>query len=172
MRHGFTLDWLRHHGDLHDDVTGNRSLPRLHWWSPKDNWGIHYGKQVYQFGLIIWCWKFTLTKIINLPSFHWISFFGRKQKILPAALSLVVSFISALIILGSTTEIYMWGTQWWITTNVATVVSIIITERVIIPWLYPLKLTSVFEVNLLSRKSKINLKIILPSFEMVRYVLL
>ena len=72
---------------------------------------------------------------------------SRHLEVLPTVLSLVASFQSAIIILGSTAEMYNWGYAAWPLNLSVIILSLIITERIIVPWLYPLKITSVYEVR-------------------------
>jgi len=73
---------------------------------------------------------------------------NRRLDILPTTLSLFVSFQSAIIMLGVTAEMYMYGIQTFVWVPIAYTVSLLLTERFIIPWLYPLKLVSVNDVSL------------------------
>ena len=59
---------------------------------------------------------------------------------------MLVSFQSAIMILGHCAEIYMYGGQMWIGEVVGFTLAVVITERFFLPLLYPLKLTSVYEV--------------------------
>ena len=72
---------------------------------------------------------------------------NRKLKVLPTMISLVASYRSAIMILGQTAEMYNWGIQAWVIGDLVWIASNILTERLIVPWIYPLKLTSSFEVN-------------------------
>ena len=60
-----------------------------------------------------------------------------------------MSFMSAIMILGASAEMYTHGTQYWIIwfgIGIASVLSILL----FVPLLYPLKLTSANEVNIAS----------------------
>jgi len=72
---------------------------------------------------------------------------NRRLGIIPTTLSLFVSFQSAIMMLGLTAEMYMYGVQvlLWIPLGYMTIY--LITERLVIPWLYPLKLVSVNAVS-------------------------
>jgi len=72
---------------------------------------------------------------------------NRRLGILPTTLSLFVSFQSAIVILGTTAEMYMYGVQWLVWEPISIVLCNLLTERFIIPWLYPLKLVSVNDVS-------------------------
>ena len=71
---------------------------------------------------------------------------NRRLHFLPTMLSIIASSHSAIMILGQSAEMYNWGIQGWLGGMVFIVVSITITERLIVPWIYPLKLTSTYEV--------------------------
>ena len=70
----------------------------------------------------------------------------RKLKVLPTSMSLLVSFVSAIGILSFTSEMYMHGPQFVLGIG-GKLIGILIAERFLVPWLYPLKLTSVNEVS-------------------------
>lgn len=67
---------------------------------------------------------------------------GRSLKALPTAVSLCVSFQSAIAMLGMTAELYRYGAQILLLKYFAFVVTMVIVHQLIVPWLYPLKLTS------------------------------
>jgi len=75
---------------------------------------------------------------------------NRRLKVIPTTISLLVTFQSAITLLGGPAEVYSYGIQYIIFSSVAIAPSIFIAERLIVPWLYPLKLVSVYEVCLLS----------------------
>jgi len=72
---------------------------------------------------------------------------NRRLRIIPTALSLFVSFESAINILGMTAEMYMHGIQvlFWIPVGAA--IGLVVTERLAIPWIYPLQLVSINDVS-------------------------
>ena len=72
----------------------------------------------------------------------------RKLHVIPTMMSLLASYQSAIMILGATAEMYNWGIQAWVIGVIATVLSIFLAERLFVPWIYPLKLTSTYEVCL------------------------
>ena len=61
-------------------------------------------------------------------------------------MSLLVSFQSAIMILGNPAEIYMYGTQAWLGYCIGFILALTAAERLVIPWMYPLHLTSINEV--------------------------
>ncbi|XP_067671674.1 sodium-coupled monocarboxylate transporter 1-like [Haliotis asinina] len=69
---------------------------------------------------------------------------GRKMYILPVAMSLTATFLSALTLLGTPAEIYLNATMfWWIC--LAFIIAIVISTQIFIPFFYKLNLTSMFE---------------------------
>lgn len=80
---------------------------------------------------------------------------NRRLKVIPTAISMLVSFQSAIMILGYSAEVYSHGVQFIIFCNVAGVLALVFVERIVVPWIYPLKLVSVFSVRLLSSLSHV-----------------
>jgi Na+/proline symporter len=72
---------------------------------------------------------------------------NRKLGILPTAISMFVSFQSAIMILGLTAEMYQYGIQYLVWAPVSYALAILITERLVIPWIFPLKLVSINDVR-------------------------
>src|SRR6218665_1011369 len=72
---------------------------------------------------------------------------NRRLKVIPTAISFFVSFKSAIMLLGQTAETYIYGIQYIIISLVAHVTVYFIVERIIVPWLYPLKLVSINDVS-------------------------
>lgn len=79
---------------------------------------------------------------------------GRNMQLLPVAISILVSFMSAILILGTPAEMYTAGTLYFIYL-IGMIIAIILSSVLFVPLLYPLKLTSSFEVNI--RYSKTSL---------------
>ncbi|XP_060086170.1 sodium-dependent multivitamin transporter-like [Ylistrum balloti] len=78
---------------------------------------------------------------------------NRRLKMLPVAISFVVSFESSILVLGYPAEIYIYGDQLlW--TSVAFMFTTLTAIRVVVPLFHPLKLTSVFEYFELRYNSK------------------
>ncbi|ELT88103.1 hypothetical protein CAPTEDRAFT_139224 [Capitella teleta] len=71
----------------------------------------------------------------------------RNLKVLPTVISLLVSFQSAIMILGCSAEIYSYGTQQWFGILLGFTFAILLAERLFVPWIFPLQLTSVYEVS-------------------------
>jgi Na+/proline symporter len=72
---------------------------------------------------------------------------NRQLGVLPTAMSLFVSFQSAILILGATAEMYQFGVQYWLWGTLSFTAALILTERLLIPWIYPLKLVSINDVS-------------------------
>ncbi|XP_017855882.1 PREDICTED: sodium-coupled monocarboxylate transporter 1 isoform X1 [Drosophila arizonae] len=69
---------------------------------------------------------------------------GRKMKVLPVSLSLVASFVSGISLLGTSTEIYVYGTQYaFILVTLA--ISGMISWYIFLPVFCNLQLTSTYE---------------------------
>ncbi|KAK2163806.1 hypothetical protein LSH36_74g13000 [Paralvinella palmiformis] len=77
----------------------------------------------------------------------------RKMHIVPVAISLVVSFVSTIDILGNPAEVYIYGTQymWYI---LATVIGILCGTFLFVPLYYPLNITSIFQYTRMRFHSK------------------
>lgn len=71
---------------------------------------------------------------------------GRNLKVIPTAFSIFMSFISAILVLGNTAEMYQWGTQGYLAI-VGDVLAYSFVAVVFVPLFYPLNLTSSFEVS-------------------------
>ena len=72
----------------------------------------------------------------------------RKLKTIPASLSILVSGISAILVLGEPAEMYTHGSQLLLKTLGYSLIALI-SGFVFVPIFYPLKLKSSFEVKLL-----------------------
>ena len=71
---------------------------------------------------------------------------GRGMHPFPVAMSLLSSFISAITILGTPAEVYVYSTMyWWIA--VAFIFTALGAGQIFIPVFYNLGITSVFEVS-------------------------
>ena len=71
---------------------------------------------------------------------------NRQLGILPVALSMFMSYISAITVLGNTAEMYTYGVQLWFFT-VGNCISFVLSALLFVPLFYPLKITSSFEVR-------------------------
>ena len=71
----------------------------------------------------------------------------RQLSIVPTVLSMVMSFTSAIMIVGLTAEMYRYGIQYMLWSALGSPIGLLVTAYVIVPWLYELKLTSINEVT-------------------------
>ncbi|VVC95507.1 unnamed protein product [Leptidea sinapis] len=71
---------------------------------------------------------------------------GRNMQVLPVSMSLVASFISGITLLGSPTEVYMYGTQYSYIIIGIFLMSIFMTQ-VYLPVFHELKITSNYEIG-------------------------
>ncbi|KAK2190149.1 hypothetical protein NP493_86g04013 [Ridgeia piscesae] len=71
---------------------------------------------------------------------------NRNLRVGPTAISLLASYVSAIAVLGMPAETFMFGTELWLGFTISFSCALLAVERVAIPWLYPLNLTSVFQV--------------------------
>ncbi|XP_060062514.1 sodium-coupled monocarboxylate transporter 1-like [Ylistrum balloti] len=78
---------------------------------------------------------------------------SRNIGFVPAAISIIVSFQSAILFLGVPAEMYTQGTMYYIST-IGYVGGGLMTSLIFVPLFYPLKLTSVYEYLELRYKSK------------------
>ncbi|KAI0242050.1 Sodium-coupled monocarboxylate transporter 1 [Lamellibrachia satsuma] len=69
---------------------------------------------------------------------------GRQMGVLPVSLSLLASFMSAITVLGTPAEMYVYGTQYWMVW-IGYVIMIPLAAHFFLPVFYNLNLTSVFE---------------------------
>lgn len=70
---------------------------------------------------------------------------GRDIGVFPIAMSLMASFMSAITVLGTPTEMYNNNTSYWVAGN-AIIITTIITNHVFLPFFHNLNLTSAYEV--------------------------
>ncbi|XP_069699580.1 sodium-coupled monocarboxylate transporter 1-like [Periplaneta americana] len=69
---------------------------------------------------------------------------GKKMNLIPVAVSLVVSFLSGIAVMGTPTDIYMYGTLYWLMC-VAFVLEGLATNYIYLPVFYELNVTSSYE---------------------------
>ena|SRR6218665_1834433 len=72
---------------------------------------------------------------------------NRRLKVIPTSISLFVSVVNAILLLGTTAETYSYGIQHIVYFTLSLAMALVFVERIIVPWFYPLKLVSVFEVS-------------------------
>ena len=65
---------------------------------------------------------------------------------LPVACSILVSFISAILVLGTPAEMYTRGTQLFMRT-IGYCLALFLSSLIFVPLFFPLKITSSFEVS-------------------------
>nr|XP_022341925.1 sodium-coupled monocarboxylate transporter 1-like [Crassostrea virginica] len=94
---------------------------------------------------------------------------NRKMAVLPVAISLLVSFESSIMMLGTPAEIYRYGIQW-IWSNVGFFCANLLSIKVMVPLLHPLKITSANEYLELRFKSHA-LRLLATSLGMLNYVM-
>ena len=70
---------------------------------------------------------------------------GRKMSVFPVTMSIFMSFISAIMVLGNAAEMYLYGAQMWLIW-IGYALSYIFVPIFIVPLFYNLNLTSSFEV--------------------------
>jgi len=71
----------------------------------------------------------------------------RRLRVVPTTLSLLVSFQSAVMMLGLAAEMYQYGMQQLVWAPVGFLVTMVVSERLIVPWIYPLQLVSINDVS-------------------------
>lgn len=71
---------------------------------------------------------------------------GRDIGIFPIAMSLMASFMSAITVLGTPTEMYNNNTSYWIA-GLSMILTVIVTNHVFLPFFHDLNLTSAYEVS-------------------------
>ena len=72
---------------------------------------------------------------------------NRSFSIWPVALSMLSAFLSAILILGTPAEVYVEGTEYWIYL-IGMMSACVFAVFLFVPLLYPLKLTSSYEVKI------------------------
>ncbi|KAG5668441.1 hypothetical protein PVAND_016381 [Polypedilum vanderplanki] len=74
---------------------------------------------------------------------------GRNMQVLPVALSMIASFVSGVTILGTCTEVYLYGSQYSLFL-IAIFFGTIISHFTIIPVIHHCKINSFYESNLIA----------------------
>lgn len=77
---------------------------------------------------------------------------GRKMQIFPVSVSLVASWISGISLLGTSTEIYVYGTQYCYIVF-AVIMMGFVMHHVFLPVFHELQITSAYEVSRSARKT-------------------
>ena len=73
------------------------------------------------------------------------AFYFRQLGVIPVALSMFMSYISAILVLGNTAEMMMYGTEYFLA-SVGSSLAFLSSGLIFVPLFYPLKLTSSFKV--------------------------
>ena len=71
---------------------------------------------------------------------------NRSMSVWPVSLSMLSAFLSAILILGTPAEVYVEGTEYWVY-MFGMMASCVFAVLIFVPLLYPLKLTSSYEVR-------------------------
>ncbi|XP_048746830.2 sodium-coupled monocarboxylate transporter 1-like isoform X1 [Ostrea edulis] len=94
---------------------------------------------------------------------------NRKMAVLPVAISLLVSFESSIMMLGTPAEIYRYGIQW-IWANLGFFCANLLAIKVMVPLIHPLKITSANEYLELRFKSHA-VRLLATSLGILNYVM-
>ena len=73
---------------------------------------------------------------------------GRKMGMIPVSISILVSYLSGILILGTPAEIYTEGTMFCLNL-IGVAIALTLSTVLFVPLLYPLRLTSSLEVTML-----------------------
>lgn len=73
-------------------------------------------------------------------------FGGKTMKVIPVAMSVLATFLSAITLLGVPAESYQFGIQYWIV-NISYCFVIPVTAHIYVPLFYKLQVSSVNEVS-------------------------
>ncbi|KAK6185236.1 hypothetical protein SNE40_007511 [Patella caerulea] len=76
---------------------------------------------------------------------------NRSMGVVPVAISILVSFMSAILILGTPAEMYVEGTQFYM--RVIGSSGALFAALIFVPLFFPLKVTSSYEVNIVNNCS-------------------
>lgn len=71
---------------------------------------------------------------------------GRQMSIFPVTLSLMASFLSAVLVLGVPTEIYYHGTMYWVI-SFSNILTFPMAVHAFLPVFHRLEISSAYEVN-------------------------
>ena len=102
---------------------------------------------------------FCLTLAVSLGIGIYYGFAGDKQRTtkeylmgnrnlgtIPVAMSMFMSYISAILVLGNTAEMYTYGIQQWLA-MIGSSFAYALSAIIFVPLFFPLNLTSSFEVS-------------------------
>ena len=71
---------------------------------------------------------------------------GREMHLFPVAMSLVASYMSAITVLGVPTEMYVFGTQYWLVA-LSGLLTYPVTCQIFLPFFHNLQLSSAYQVS-------------------------
>ncbi|ELU10968.1 hypothetical protein CAPTEDRAFT_95088 [Capitella teleta] len=80
---------------------------------------------------------------------------NRKLMVIPTIMSMVMSYISAILFIGSTAEMYEYGAMPLIWDIPGDFIGNILIAFFVVPWIYPLKLVSIFDYLQIRFNSKV-----------------
>lgn len=89
-------------------------------------------------------YAFTGTKQSTTKEFL---FGGKTMKVIPVAMSVLATFLSAITLLGVPAEAYQFGIQYWLI-NISYCFVIPVTAHMYVPLFYKLQVSSVNEVSI------------------------
>ena len=72
---------------------------------------------------------------------------GREMHLFPVAMSLVASYMSAITVLGVPTEMYVFGTQYWLVAF-SGLLTFPVTCQIFLPFFHNLQLSSAYQVRI------------------------
>jgi len=71
---------------------------------------------------------------------------GREMSVFPVAMSLIASYMSAITVLGVPTEMYVFGSQYWLVA-LSGIMTYPVTCYVFLPFFHNMKLNSAYQVS-------------------------
>lgn len=71
---------------------------------------------------------------------------NRQLKVIPTTLSLLMTYLSAIVILGNTAEMFKYGIRYLFWKMIGFPVAIALSATIFVPFMFPLKYTSIYEV--------------------------
>lgn len=80
---------------------------------------------------------------------------GREMAVFPVAMSLIASYMSAITVLGIPTEMYVFGSQYWLVA-LSGLMTYPVTCRVFLPFFHNMQLSSAYQVLFTMLKYMLN----------------
>lgn len=71
---------------------------------------------------------------------------NRQLKVLPTTLSLLMTYLSAIVILGNTAEMFKYGIRYLFWKLIGFPIAIALSAVIFVPFMFPLQYTSIYEV--------------------------